>query len=68
MTISTVGAIAIHKLSEAVGIMSFFKVGELFQELAVSKSRRPISALLEIRPDAANLITANGIRLFHQSG
>ena len=63
MTIATVGAIAIHKLPEAVGVMLFFKVGELFQESAVSRSRRSISALLEIRPDAANLKTANGIEV-----
>jgi len=63
MTIATVGAIAIHKLPEAVGVMLFFKAGELFQESAVSKSRRSISALLEIRPDAANLKTANGIEV-----
>lgn len=63
MTIATVGAIAIKQLPEAVGVMLFFKVGELFQELAVSKSRRSISALLEIRPDAANLKTANGIEI-----
>jgi Zn2+/Cd2+-exporting ATPase len=63
MTIATVGAIAIKQLPEAVGVMLFFKVGELFQELAVSKSRRSISSLLEIRPDAANLKTANGIEV-----
>ncbi len=63
MTIATIGAIAIKQLPEAVGVMLFFKVGELFQELAVSKSRRSISALLEIRPDAANLKTANGIEV-----
>jgi Zn2+/Cd2+-exporting ATPase len=63
MTIATIGAIAIHKLPEAVGVMLFFKIGELFQELAVSRSRRSISALLEIRPDAANLKTVNGIEV-----
>jgi Zn2+/Cd2+-exporting ATPase len=63
MTIATVGAIAIHKLPEAVGVMLFFKIGELFQELAVSRSRRSISSLLEIRPDAANLKTADGIQV-----
>ena len=63
MTIATVGALAIHKLPEAVGVMLFFKIGELFQELAVSRSRRSISTLLEIRPDAANLKTANGIEI-----
>jgi Zn2+/Cd2+-exporting ATPase len=63
MTIATVGAIAIKQLPEAVGVMLFFKVGELFQELAVSRSRRSISTLLEIRPDAANLKIANGIEV-----
>jgi Zn2+/Cd2+-exporting ATPase len=63
MTIATVGAIAIHKLPEAVGVMLFFKIGELFQELAVSRSRRSISALLEIRPDTANLKTVSGIQV-----
>ncbi len=63
MTIATVGAIAIHKLPEAVGVMLFFKIGELFQETAVSRSRRSISSLLEIRPDTANLKTANGIEV-----
>lgn len=62
MTIATVGAIAIHKLPEAVGVMLFYKVGELFQEMAVSRSRRSISSLLEIRPDSANVKTENGIQ------
>ena len=63
MTIATVGAIAIHKLPEAVGVMLFFKVGELFQEYAVGRSRRSIASLLEIRPDAANLKTESGIQV-----
>jgi Zn2+/Cd2+-exporting ATPase len=68
MTIATVGAIAIHKLPEAVGVMLFFKVGELFQEYAVGRSRRSISALLEIRPDAANLKTDRGIQTVSPEG
>jgi len=63
MTIATVGAIAIHKLPEAVGVMLFYKIGELFQEGAVSRSRRSIQSLLEIRPDAANLKTNGGIQV-----
>ena len=63
MTIATLGAIAIHQLPEAVGVMLFFKIGELFQEMAISKSRRSIKALLEIRPDAANLKTADGVQI-----
>lgn len=62
MTIATLGAIAIHQLPEAVGVMLFFKIGETFQEAAVSNSRRSISALLEVRPDAANLKTPTGIQ------
>jgi Zn2+/Cd2+-exporting ATPase len=62
MTIATLGAFAIHKLPEAVGVMLFFKIGELFQEYSVGKSRRSIRALLEIRPDAANLKLGNEIQ------
>lgn len=63
MTIATLGAIAIHKLPEAVAVMLFFKIGELFQESAVHRSRRSIAALLEIRPDSARLLTDQGIQV-----
>ena len=56
MTIATLGAIAIHELPEAVAVMLFFQIGELFQGFAVGRSRRSIKALLEVRPDTANLI------------
>ena len=56
MTIATVGAIAIHELPEAVGVMLFYQVGELLQGSAVGRSRRSIQALLEVRPDTANLV------------
>lgn len=59
MTIATLGAIAIHQLPEAVAVMLFFRVGELFQEYSVGRSRRSIKSLLEVRPDTANL-KANG--------
>ncbi|NWF59668.1 MAG: cadmium-translocating P-type ATPase [Fischerella sp.] len=55
MTIATLGALAIHKLPEAVGVMLFYKIGELFQDIAVSRSRNSIKSLLEVRPDYANL-------------
>ncbi|NJL46142.1 MAG: HAD-IC family P-type ATPase, partial [Leptolyngbyaceae cyanobacterium SM2_3_12] len=55
MTIATLGAIAIHEIPEAVAVMLFFRVGELFQGYSVGRSRRSIKALLEIRPDTANL-------------
>lgn len=55
MTIATTGAIAIHQLPEAVGVMLFYAVGEYFQGRAVNRSRRSIAALLDIRPQYANL-------------
>jgi Cd2+/Zn2+-exporting ATPase len=55
MSIATIGAIAIHEMPEAVGVMLFFRIGEFFQDLAVGKSRRSIKALLEIKPTYANL-------------
>ena len=55
MTIATLGAIAIHEIPEAVAVMLFFQVGELFQDYAVGRSRKSIKALLEVRPDTANL-------------
>ena len=55
MTIATVGAIVLHELPEAVGVMLFFYVGEYFQDLAVGRSRKSIKALLDIRPEYANL-------------
>jgi Zn2+/Cd2+-exporting ATPase len=55
MTIATLGAIAIHQLPEAVAVMLFFRVGETFQEYAVGRSRRSIQAVLEVRPDYANV-------------
>jgi Cd2+/Zn2+-exporting ATPase len=60
MVIATAGAIAIHAYSEAIGVMIFYKVGELLQDLAVSRSRRSIKALLAIRPDKAFVKTATG--------
>ncbi len=55
MSIATIGAIAIHQLPEAVAVMIFYQVGEFFQEIALNRSRRSIKALLELRPDYANL-------------
>jgi Cd2+/Zn2+-exporting ATPase len=55
MSVATIGAIAIHQLSEAVAVMLFYTVGEYLQQRAVNRSRRSITALLDIRPDYANL-------------
>ena len=62
MTIATLGAIAIRELPEAVAVMLFFQVGELFQDFAVGRSRQSIQALLEVRPDTANLKVDGVIR------
>ena len=61
MVIATVGAMAIHALSEAVGVMLFFKVGELLQDIAVSRSRRSVRGLLAARPNRALVKTSNGL-------
>jgi Cd2+/Zn2+-exporting ATPase len=55
MTVATGGAFAIHAVAEAVGVMIFYKAGEILQNLAVERSRRSIRALLELRPDFARL-------------
>ena len=55
MTIATAGAIAIDAMPEAVTVMLFYVVGELFQDVAVNRSRKSVKALLEIRPDYANI-------------
>ncbi|MCD6092093.1 MAG: cadmium-translocating P-type ATPase [Bacteroidales bacterium] len=55
MTIATLGAFAINEMPEAVAVMLFYVVGELFQDIAVGRSRKSIKSLLEIRPDYANL-------------
>jgi len=62
MVIATGGALAIHAYSEAVGVMIFYKIGEMLQDLAVSRSRRSIKALLAARPDKAVVKTADGYR------
>ncbi|WP_400203131.1 heavy metal translocating P-type ATPase [Candidatus Methanomassiliicoccus intestinalis] len=55
MTIATIGALCIGKYTEAVAVMLFYQVGELFQSYAVAKSRKSISELMNIRPDHANV-------------
>ncbi len=56
MAIATVGAIVIGEYPEAVFVMLFYQVGELFESIAVGKSRRSIAALMDIRPDEARVI------------
>ena len=56
MTIATVGAFLVSEYPEAVAVMLFYQVGELFQDYAVHRSRKSIADLMDIRPDYANLI------------
>ena len=60
MAIATIGAFAIGEFPEAVAVMLFYQIGELFQSYAVDKSRKSISDLMNIRPDFAN-VERNGI-------
>jgi len=55
MAVATVGAIILGEYSEGVAVMLFYQIGELFQSYAVGKSRKNISALMDIRPDYANI-------------
>ena len=56
MCVATLGALVLGEYTEAVGVMLFYQVGELFQSLAVSKSRRSIAQLMDIRPDSAHVL------------
>ena len=56
MAIATLGAIVIGEFAEAVAVMLFYQIGELFQSYAVNKTRKSISSLVDIMPDYANLI------------
>ena len=55
MAVATAGALALGEYGESVEVMVFYQLGELFQSYAVGKSRRSIAALMDIRPDSANL-------------
>ena len=62
MTVATVGAFAIKEYPEAVAVMLFYMVGELFQDVAVGNSRKSITALMDIRPDYANVKIGDEIK------
>ena len=55
MGIATIGAFSIKEFPEGVAVMLFYQVGEFFQDMAVNRSRKSIAALMDIRPDFANL-------------
>lgn len=56
MSVATIGAFAIQEFPEAVAVMLFYQIGELFQDYAVDKSRKSISDLMDLRPDYANVL------------
>ena len=62
MSVATLGAFAIGEYPEAVAVMLFYQVGELFQDYAVDKSRKSIASLMDIRPDYANIYTDGDIK------
>ncbi|MBR2742193.1 MAG: cadmium-translocating P-type ATPase [Clostridia bacterium] len=62
MTIATVGAFFVGEYPEGAAVMLFYQVGEIFQDYAVERSRRSISALTELRPEYVNLKTDEGIK------
>ena len=59
MAVATVGAIVLGEYTEGVAVMLFYQIGELFQGIAVGKSRKNISDLMDIRPDYANIQNEN---------
>ncbi|MDR1903558.1 MAG: cadmium-translocating P-type ATPase [Treponema sp.] len=62
MSLATIGAFAIGEYPEAVAVMLFYQIGEAFQDYAVGRSRASITALMDIRPESANLKTGDTIR------
>ncbi|MFS0873810.1 heavy metal translocating P-type ATPase [Paenibacillus xylanilyticus] len=60
MSVATIGAFAIGEYPEGVAVMLFYQLGELFQGMAVNRSRKSIQSLMDIRPDYANILTGSG--------
>ena len=59
MSLATIGAFAIGEFAEAVGVMLFYRIGEYFEEVAVSRSRSQIMEAVDLRPEVVNLVTAD---------
>ena len=56
MAVATIGAVCLGEFKEGAAVMLFYQIGELFQSIAVGKSRKNIAALMDIRPDYANMM------------
>ncbi len=65
MSVATIGAFAIGSYSEGVAVMIFYSIGEWFQDSAVSKAKRSIKALLDIRPDEVTVIRNGSLEVVH---
>ena len=61
MAVASIGAFFVGEYPEAVAVMLFYQIGEMFEDYAVGKSRKSITGLMDIRPDSANLKTETGI-------
>lgn len=62
MSVATIGAFMIQEFSEAVAVMLFYQVGELFQDYAIAKSKKSIASLMDIRPEYANILKDKEIK------
>ena len=63
MSLATIGAFAIGEFAEAVGVMLFYRIGEYFEEVAVSRSRSQIMEAVDLRPEVVNLVTADSTKV-----
>lgn len=63
MSLATLGAFAIGDFAEAVGVMLFYRIGEYFEEVAVSRSRSQIMDAVDLRPETVNLVTQNSTKI-----
>lgn len=62
MSVATIGAFCVGQYPEGVAVMLFYQIGEMFQGIAVNRSRKSISAMMDLRPDYANLKTGEGTK------
>ncbi len=63
MSLATLGAFAIQEYTEAVGVMLFFRIGELFEKVAVNRSRSRIMQAVDLRPETVNLVTGDDVKV-----